>query len=99
MRPIGKPYTHSFEPQMLDIWFRHHLRCWWIRSRRYAYSEYAKHVGLTEQTIKDMARRKIHLMPQVLEDMNCVRNLADGKYQITIQRYTDIDLSEGVEDE
>ena len=102
MRPIGKPYTYNFEPEMLDLWFRHHLRCWWRYTKKCSYSEYAKHVRSTEETIKRVCLGLDCPPPGVLNDMRCTWDQRNREYEITIQRYTTIqvpdDDSTGEED-
>jgi hypothetical protein len=98
MRPIGKPYKYKFEPEMLDLWLRHHLRCWWKYTGNDSYSSYAKHTRVTEDTLKHACLGLIDPPLQILNDMRCEWVKRDKEYEMTIQRYTNIP-HEGVEDE
>jgi hypothetical protein len=90
MRAIGRAYTYRFEPEMLDLWLRHHLRCWWRLTGRNTYSDYAKHVRVTEDTLKHACLGLIDPPLQILNDMKCEWVKRDKEYEMTIQRYTKI---------
>ena len=63
------------------------------------YSDYAKHVRCTEETIKRVCLGMDYPPPGVLNDMGCTWNPRNREYEMKIQRYTSIPFEAGLEDD